>query len=85
MEHLHSKQSLADFSDRELMLLILSNQVKIFRQIQYVEQQVKTGKIEALGLFENTFKEMLSSADDILSQSDRYLNQDDTDKGFLRV
>lgn len=84
MKNLHAKKSFSEFSDREIMFLILSNQVRILRQIQYLEQEVKNGKTEPLGHFSNTFKEMISNADSILKQSEEYLNQEDSEKGFLQ-
>jgi hypothetical protein len=48
-ELLQDKTSLDQFTDRELLLTILAHQVKIFRQLEYLEQRVTDGKINSLG------------------------------------
>lgn len=83
MKTLHSKKSFQDFTDRELMMLLLANQVKIFREIKYVMSQIKNGQIESAGLLSESFGEMISTADAIIEQSDEYLGKSDADKGFL--
>ena len=80
----HQKKSLSEFDDRELMLLILANQVKIFRQTQYLMQAIKNTEGEYLGFYSQTFKELVEDADDILNQADEHLDQEDEDKGFLK-
>ena len=80
----HQKKSLSEFDDRELMLLILANQVKIFRQTKYLMQAIKNTEGEHLGFYSQTFKELVQDADDILNQADEHLDQEDEDKGFLK-
>lgn len=80
----HQKKSLSEFDDRELMLLILANQVKIYRQTQYLMQAIKNTEDKHLGFYSQTFKELVEDADDILNQADEHLDQEDEDKGFLK-
>ena len=82
MKHYHSLKSLNDFSDRDLLLFILSNQIKIYRQTEYLMSQVKIGKIEGLGAFSHTFHDMLGSMDDVIKQSEEYLKKMMEIKGF---
>lgn len=84
MKDFHQKKSLTEFSDRELLLFILGNQVNLFRQTQYLQQQIKGGDTEPLGHFSETFKELVGDIDDILNQANKHLAKDDTDKGFLK-
>jgi hypothetical protein len=84
MEHFHSKKSLKEFSDRELLLFILGNQVNLYRQTQYLMEAIKSGKTEPLGLYADTFHEVIGDIDDILKQAEEYLDQQDEEKGFLR-
>ena len=46
---LQDKTTLSEFTDREILLTILAHQVKIFRQLEYLEQRVTNGKIDSLG------------------------------------
>jgi regulator of sigma D len=82
---MESKKSLDEFTDREMLLFILSNQVKIFRQIQYLQNEIKGEGHKPLGHYENTFKELIGATRDVLNQADDYLNQEDTEKGFLQL
>lgn len=84
MKDFHQKKSLSEFTDRELLLFILANQVNLFRQTQYLQQQIKGGEAEHIGFFADTFKELVQDIDDILNQADEHLDQEDTDKGFLK-
>jgi hypothetical protein len=84
MEHFHSKKSLKEFTDRELLLFILGNQINLYRQTQYLMQAIKNQDTEGLGLYSNTFHEVIGDIDEILKQAEEYLDQEDTDKGFLR-
>lgn len=79
----HQKKSLKDFDDRELLLFIVSNQVNLFRQTQYLMQAIKDTEGKHLGLYADTFKELIQDTDDILHQANKYLNQEDEEKGFL--
>lgn len=67
------------------MLFILGNQVALFRQSQYLQQQIKGGEHGRIGFFADTFKELAQDIDDILKQADEHLGQEDTDKGFLKI
>lgn len=83
-KHYHSVKSLEDLNDRELLLFILSNQVNLFRQTQYLMNAIKGKEHEPLGLYANTFKELVQDVDDILEQAEEYMSQSNEDKGFLR-
>lgn len=80
----HSRKSLDDFTDRELLLFILGNQVNLYRRTQYLEQAIKKTEDESLGMYEETFKELIQDVDDILSQAGEHLEKEDEDKGFLK-
>lgn len=85
MSHLHSKQSLQEFSDRELQELILSNQIVLFRQTQYILNHLNGKGSDSLGFFRLSFEDMIRNVDDILKQSNDYLKQSDTEKGFFKM
>lgn len=80
----HQKKSLDEFDDRELMLFILANQVKIYRQTQYLMQAIKKMEDEHLGFYSETFKQLVEDSDDILNQANEHLDQEDEDKGFIK-
>ena len=84
MEHFHQKKSLEEFSDRELLLFILGNQINLFRQTEYLMQAIKGKETEPLGLYANTFHDIIGDINDILKQSEKYLAREDTEKGFLK-
>ena len=83
MKKYHQRKSLKEFSDRELLLFILSNQVTLYRQTQYLMNAVKDTEGKHIGFHSDTFKELIEHMDDILKQADEHLNQEDADKGFL--
>lgn len=85
MSDFNQKQSLSEFSDRELLLLILSNQVNIYREIEYLKTQLQTGENKGLGPYLGSFKDLVTKSRGVLQQADVYLKQDDTDKGFLKL
>jgi len=80
----HQRKNLEEFSDRELLLFILGNQVNLYRQTQYLMQAIKEKEGEHLGMWEDTFKEVIQDIDAILEQANEHLNQDDAEKGFLK-
>lgn len=83
MKEFHKKKSLKDFSDRELMLFILANQVSLYRQTQYLMQAIKNTEHKHIGFSKDTFHELIQDVDDTLKQAGEYLNQKDEDKGFI--
>ena len=84
MTDFNQKKSLDEFSDHELLLFILSNQVNIYREIERLKMQVETGEVKALGHYSNTFKELVADTRSILQQANEHMNQSDSDKGFLK-
>lgn len=80
-----SRKSFADFSDRDLLLLILSNQVKIFRQTEYLMNEIKGKGAEPLGHYENTIGTLIKDSDSILQQAGHFMKRSDEDKGFLEI
>lgn len=96
--NLRSKQSLSDFSEKELMQFIIANQVLMMREfrqlsakISQIEPEIKKQnpdfkfQYEPLGHFQIDFEQMIKSTESILNQADEYLNQSDTEKGFFRL
>jgi hypothetical protein len=75
-KRLRDKESIAAFSDRELLEVIFANQVLLHRKISNVRAIVENGEISGLGPFENTVHIMLKEADEILKQGNYYLSQD---------
>jgi hypothetical protein len=64
MERLINKESLDKFSDRDLLLLLLSNQIQIFKKIESIE-----------GSYDNAFRDLISDADHIIEQCNEYLSE----------
>lgn len=83
MENLHSKKSLKEFTDRQLLLFIMANQVNIFREIERVQKMLNGDKDLGIGLYSESFKELISDTRDILNQAEQYMQQDNIEKGFL--
>lgn len=79
----HSRKSLNDFNDRELLFFILSNQINLFRQTKYLMNAIKNKEDVGVGLFEETFHEMIQDVDEILEQVEDYMNKSNEDKGFI--
>lgn len=78
-----SKTSLADFSDRELLELLLTNQLSIFREIRRIQEKMQTGKDKGRGQYWITFKKMMSAHSSILPQITEYLkNQEKWDDSY---
>ncbi|MFD0793216.1 hypothetical protein ACFQZX_06275 [Mucilaginibacter litoreus] len=68
MENLITKSSLNDFTDRELLELILANQVKVFRHLKRLEDD---NSVEAH--YSDSFGALAEDANSILEQIDEYL------------
>jgi hypothetical protein len=69
------KESIKDFSDRELMELLLSNQVLLFREIRYVRDWVEKGTMDGRGQYWISFMKMFRESEHILTQTDDYLKR----------
>lgn len=78
MKSLLEKKSLEEFSDRELLLFILSNQVTLFRQTKYLMEAI-TKDEKATGTFGEVFMKLTQDADDILEQAEEYLEKENKD------
>jgi hypothetical protein len=77
------KKSLSDFSDRQLLELLLTNQIHIFRELRRLYDKVETGKDKGRGQYWITFKKLLEDNKTILKQSNDYLkNREDYDAKY---
>ena len=79
-KELSLKKSLAQFTDRELLEVLFANQLVIYRKIVDIEDQVRGGKIEGHGPYENTIHDLLNEADEVRKQTDSYLGRSDASK-----
>ncbi|MEP6949452.1 MAG: hypothetical protein ABI863_09265 [Ginsengibacter sp.] len=76
-------QSIASFSDRELLELILTNQIHMFREIRRIKEHVDTGKDTVRTQYWMTFKKMLAESEVIRQQADYYLqNKEEADENY---
>lgn len=77
------KQALKDFTDRELLELLLCNQIDIIREVKRIQDKLETGKTLGRGQFWITFKNMLTTKRSALTQIDEYLhNKDKWDESY---
>ena len=74
------KKSLAQFTDRELLEVLFANQLVIYRKVVDLEDQVRGGKIQGHGPYENTIHDLLNEADEVRRQADSYLGRSDASK-----
>ena len=71
---LREKKSLKEYSDRELLLTILAHQVKLSRDLQYLEQRVRTGKVDSLGPdYTASIEHLTQDNEKTLKEFDKYL------------
>src|SRR5579862_884367 len=73
MSFMAIKNSLTDFTDRELLELLLCNQITISREVKRLYEKVETGKDSGRGQYWITFKKMLETEYSILEQVNNYL------------
>lgn len=72
---LEEKESLSEYTDRELLLTILANQVTLSRKLDYLEQIVRNGKTDSLGAdYTKSVWELTRSNEKILEDYDKYLS-----------
>lgn len=71
---LREKKSLKEFTDRELLLTILAHQVSLSRDLQYLEQRVRTGKVDSLGPdYTASIEHLTRDNEKTLKEFDKYI------------
>jgi hypothetical protein len=72
---MQDKKSIKEFTDRELLELLLSNQVTLYREIRYVRDGVGKSKKVGRGQYWISFMNMFRASEDILAQTNDYLKR----------
>ncbi|RYZ78662.1 MAG: hypothetical protein EOP04_29280 [Proteobacteria bacterium] len=73
------KTSLKEFSDRDLLLVIIGSQVRMYRDIQFLQQKVEGKSIGDLdiGSYEDTFAKLVEAAENVMNQAQAMLKKDE--------
>ena len=81
--NLENKQSLDEFTDRELLMFILSNQVSIYRDICILQNKILGDNYRGdLGHNDYQFAHLLKQSDETIRVSNEYLKVKHTDREF---
>lgn len=77
------KKSISEFSDRELLELLLSNQVQIFRKINELEIKISGQKDSGQGQVWISFKKLYENHSELIRMTNNYLaNKDGYDEFY---
>lgn len=85
MNDLMSKKSLDEFSEKDLLKLVLSNQIVIIRRMERLFEKMEGVTPRDLGNYSDTFGGLVRSSLDVLRLSNEFLRLPDEEKGSLKL
>ncbi len=68
------KKSISEFSDRQLLELLLSNQVQIFRKLNELDLKIEGKKDNGQGQLWISFKKLYDNHDELIRLTNAYLS-----------
>ncbi|MEZ4793466.1 MAG: hypothetical protein R2783_08420 [Gelidibacter sp.] len=85
---LNKIKSIDELHEKDLLQLLLSNQLNILRRIDFLEDLIKTKsgiKNSTVQTYDQAVSDMISNLSSGLERINEHLAQDDMDKGELKL